>query len=1176
MNGQLGVRDRVRRMRELRSYKSAKHSSDDSDRNDECAQINSSWMDEFKDARLKGTNEGIVMADVYRIRGGVGSEDEGGNNTGDDATVDSEGERDETIIQDNTLTNHKEAVFGIVDDEGEEEEEGVDEGEEGVQPRQGVAPILTEDEDSPLLLNNKSITSALYAEGSELLTEIADVFANSFVGDGKTTFMNITELRKCREAMKAFLDGWVAKFLKLNEIVHNGKNSKGKSKEGNESQRKKSEIEKEEGRIRSIVALARAGDIGKANSRLHQTGGLITPPNVDFCLAMFPQTASSVTAPVAVSLHRVTRSQQRAPAEEIAYDYCEERDLTFRMFTTDQIKSKILSVRTGSAAGPSGFGCDVLKLLAKGKNGDKNMEGITALFTAIVRGWLPPWARDMLHALRGIAIPKPNGPVGSWRPICISEIVVSLVEMMVGDKILPKCKRLSGGFQMGLKSRGIEQMAMQAQIRFDAGEARGDEDNLLLFHADVKNAYNNMNRPPILKLVVEELSPFGNFFIQAYGKDIDVKFTEEISVKSHRGVIQGRPTSSMIFDAVFGQTLMKHGIDVDSIGLIHDDLFLRGCKRELVDMKKQVVIVNAAMKEIGLEIQPLKTGCLHTGVLGADEKTHIRETLGFERVEFGQGMVIGGIPVGTSEFCSAYVDGKVKEVKDQMDVVATKLVDYPGVAISIVKMCVCPKLIYISRAIPLELWTESALQLCKTLRETLGKILLIDTLDRDQRPGDNEKMEHRLITKVKHGGLGLWDPMRFGDAALVAAYTDNKEEYRDMSNELGEGGNGSRKWMIMNAAGRLRDLLLVQPEGQNRLTWGAGECKVSVQVQKIIGELADGDLLGRAKGSGKTQNVLSDIVDRMHCENYTQTQFGGAKPKLNRIHTTVSGGTAVERAALKQWIGTKHPLSGMFVGILHLEAIRMSPKEIRAAVLTRIGVTSGRDGGICPDCCRKGKRGGGQYDSFDEHAELCRNHDGGCNYSAECHSAILQALAGHQGSPLTWIPKTRVTVGNIPISKYFEVRNQAELSANQLSDIRGLCSDLMLAPRGEELTMIDICTTSVFSGDNAKASGVTGACATRYEEQTKFKKHAKFIDDGKHLTSMGFDSRGGFSKNAMRVLRSIFAPNPRIVWKDDTDRIWLQKRTVAVISAIIHRWAGIRRDRLIDSQMRSLPVLAPQ
>ena len=1127
---------------------------------------------ELEDKITMGTNEKIVMSSVTRYRGGAGTDDE--MDAGDDATVESEGEPDESTVQDNTRTSLREAEFEPVGGRGAAAD--VEEEAEGAEAVRVVPNIV--DEDSPLL-TNKDITTAVYDRGSALLAELADEFADSFVGDGSTTFLNITELRKCREAMWQFLEGpegWVARFLKLNDILL----IKHSSQNGNETQRKKKKKGVEEieaDRIRRIVALARDGHVGKANQRLQQIGGLIVPPSVEWCLAKFPQQTAATIAPVVeeAPLRMATRSQQPPRPAVVGVHvekYDEGRDLVIRGFTTKEITAKIKAKRTGTAAGPSGITHDWLKLLAKGKKGDKNMEGMTALVTVIVRGWLPPWAREMLHALKGFALPK-KGPPGSWRPIGVSEPVLDLVDGLIGDVIGPKCKRLSGSFQRGLSRNGIEQLAIQTQIIFDAGEARGGDVKGLDNHIDFANAFNELYRPPVIDLAVTEFSPFANFFIQAYGTPIDVQFTEDISVKSCNGVVQGRATSAMIFDALLGKTLKKLGIKQNLLRLIHDDLFLKSDTGTLRDLKDQMRIVREAGVLLGLTIQPTKTECLHTGTLSEIEKANIREALGLEQVAFSKGLVIGGIPVGTNDFISGYMVEKMEEIKGQMDVVSTKLLEEPGVAIAIMRKCVCPKTIHLSRVIPQELWHELALQHSKSIRETFEKILRTDTLDRDRHAGDDEKLEHRLFTKVANGGLGLWTPERYGDAACVAAWTDNKESFSQLGTELGEGGDGGRKWMILRAAENLRKLLLVDAEGGNRVVWGKGQCKVGTTAQKLIGELADGDFLGSAKGSGKTQNLLSGLVDSMQCQIYTDTQFGWARTKCNREHTTVVGGTSVDRAALKQWIGSQHPLAGMFVDILHLKGCRMSSKQIRAAVLARIGVTSGRDHGICPTCRQKGKRNNGQYESFEEHAELCTTHAGGCNFSAECHSDILFELAGFHGAVFTWLPTTKVITGRIPISKYFDVRDQQGLSAVELAKTLGLESDLLITPRGDEELMIDICVTSVQTKDNAKASGTTGACAAYYEKKNKDKKHAKFMDEGKHLTSMGFDSRGGFSPKAMQVLRSLFAPNPRVVWKDDMDRLWLQKRTIAVISAIIHKWAGIRRDRLLDSQIRDRAVL---
>ena len=158
--------------------------------------------------------------------------------------------------------------------------------------------------------------------------------------------------------------------------------------------------------------------------------------------------------------------------------------------------------------------------------------------------------------------------------------------------------------------------------------------------------------------------------------------------------------------------------------------------------------------------------------------------------------------------------------------------------------------------------------------------------------------------------------------------------------------------------------------------------------------------------------------------------------------------------------------------------------------------------------------------------------------------------------------------GRIRIIRYFGLKNEAQLTQAQKDEYSGFESDISVSSSGHKDRLVDICCTSIHTGTNAPVCGVPGACAQHYERAEKFKKHAKFIGDDQHLTSMGFDTRGGFSDNAVKVLRLLFARNRHTQWTSDADRIWLQKRTVEVISSVIHKWAGIRRTTLLVDDQR--------
>ena len=143
----------------------------------------------------------------------------------------------------------------------------------------------TNDADTPLKMrNNYNLTTRIYDEGSELLDSLANMFENAFEGDGSTMFTNISELRKCRVATQKFLEGengWLAKFMNIQKKYLVGKKAnRSKADDG---------VSQENLRIKRVVAMARAGNLGKAHSRLQSSAGVIRPISKEWCERKFPQ-----------------------------------------------------------------------------------------------------------------------------------------------------------------------------------------------------------------------------------------------------------------------------------------------------------------------------------------------------------------------------------------------------------------------------------------------------------------------------------------------------------------------------------------------------------------------------------------------------------------------------------------------------------------------------------------------------------------------------------------------------------------------------------------------------------------------------------------------------------------------------------------------------------------------
>jgi hypothetical protein len=149
--------------------------------------------------------------------------------------------------------------------------------------------------------------------------------------------------------------GFVIRFLGLNDIL-----KRKRSKNGNDRnrQKNKSDEEIEADKISKCVALAHSGHVGKANDKLQQVGGLITPPSAEWCMTKYPPAIPVAAPTIAVEgqPRARTRSQQQQMIQrglqvhvEEVEKYDEERDLRLRGFTTKNIIDKIQSKRSGTA-----------------------------------------------------------------------------------------------------------------------------------------------------------------------------------------------------------------------------------------------------------------------------------------------------------------------------------------------------------------------------------------------------------------------------------------------------------------------------------------------------------------------------------------------------------------------------------------------------------------------------------------------------------------------------------------------------------------------------------------------------------------------------------------------------------------------------------------------------------
>jgi len=183
---------------------------------------------------------------------------------------------------------------------------------------------------------------------------------------------------------------------------------------------------------------------------------------------------------------------------------------------------------------------------------------------------------------------------------------------------------------------------------------------------------------------------------------------------------------------------------------------------------------------------------------------------------------------------------------------------------------------------------------------------------------------------------------------------------------------------------------------------------------------------------------------------------------------------------------------------------------------------------------------------------------------------LVKALAREPDSPWNLISHVKVHTDSerTTISKYFDIKDPEKLSRKDLMGLYNQRTDIVLdsAYLGFRW-LIDLTVTSPHSSAHKALSGSIGACASNHEHKVKDSKHRKFIGNDM-LTSMGFDTYGGFSSNTIKVLKKIFSTD-NIGWETDLDRVWTFRRSLETISSVLYKWAGIKRSRLLLDQLRN-------
>ena len=232
----------------------------------------------------------------------------------------------------------------------------------------------------------------------------------------------------------------------------------------------------------------------------------------------------------------------------------------------------------GSSAGPSGWGGNMLSILAQS---DICRLGVIALLRDVINGQLPDDARQLLLTSRLIALTKPNSD--GYRPIAVGELFYRLAAIVAVRRVSDVAAQLLAPHQYGVGvAAGAEKILHSLQHELVDKDKR-----LALLQLDIANAFNSCDRARLLRELygLSDLQPLFRLANFAYSQPSALVLSgcKGLMIESAQGVRQGDPLSALLFCVYMRDVLrqVSDGTGVEVYGFF-DDVNLLGTPQQLM------------------------------------------------------------------------------------------------------------------------------------------------------------------------------------------------------------------------------------------------------------------------------------------------------------------------------------------------------------------------------------------------------------------------------------------------------------------------------------------------------------------------------------------------------------------------------------------------------------------
>lgn len=246
-----------------------------------------------------------------------------------------------------------------------------------------------------------------------------------------------------------------------------------------------------------------------------------------------------------------------------------------------------------------------------GEHGERILESLSSFADFCLSGLVPD---HITYFLYGATLCGLNKKDNSIRPIAIGNTIRRLVSRIASSRIAERIGSELRPRQIGFGTRGGAEAGVYAARHFVNFRHSSTK---IFIKLDFKNAYNELERHPMLQAVKDKCPEILLFMKQCYEHPTWLSFGD-FSMLSQRGCQQGDPCGPAIF--CLGIHEMVESLQSEFNIWYMDDGSIGGAP-DVVMNDLQTIIAKSA--EIGLQLNFSKCEVKILGTVGLTERAHI-------------------------------------------------------------------------------------------------------------------------------------------------------------------------------------------------------------------------------------------------------------------------------------------------------------------------------------------------------------------------------------------------------------------------------------------------------------------------------------------------------------------------------------------------------------------------